>query len=300
MCVDGNKTSCAQFDFLALYQAKGLDDVDGVLGLAVHPDKNKRNLNYVWNLKAKGIIDKAIVSFSVSGPNKEDPSYAIFGGINENQIVGGIGGLKKIQTFAYRPDWTQSVKQWALEGQNLFYGEASSLAQGNTTATMPAIIDTGSNNIGVPESTFQFLKEKWQRAVPAVNCIDDDNFCFVMQECKTFANKLQPIVFQISDVMFELKPSLYLHQAEGNKCQFAVHQNQLKGSSGGLFLIGDIMLRHLYQVYDFEHETISLGVNKHSEGDIWMYNKGERPDEAPKLQTEDSGFGLEVDSHFES
>ena len=41
------------------------------------------------------------MSFSVSGPNKEDPSYAIFGGINEDQIVGGIKGLKKIQTFAY-------------------------------------------------------------------------------------------------------------------------------------------------------------------------------------------------------
>jgi hypothetical protein len=49
----------------------------------VHPDKEKRNLNYVWNLKNKGIIEKAIVSFSVAGPNIEDQSYAIFGGINE-------------------------------------------------------------------------------------------------------------------------------------------------------------------------------------------------------------------------
>lgn len=47
-CIDGNKTSCTPFEFLALYQAVGLDDVDGILGLAVHPDKNKRNLSYVW------------------------------------------------------------------------------------------------------------------------------------------------------------------------------------------------------------------------------------------------------------
>jgi hypothetical protein len=33
---------------LALYQADGLDDVDGILGLAVHPDIKRRNLNYVW------------------------------------------------------------------------------------------------------------------------------------------------------------------------------------------------------------------------------------------------------------
>jgi len=87
-----------------------LDDTDGVLGLAVHPDKDRRNLNYVWMLKNKGLIDRAIVSFSVAGPNMDDQSYAIFGGLNENQIVGGVGGLKKMQTMAYRPDWTESVK----------------------------------------------------------------------------------------------------------------------------------------------------------------------------------------------
>jgi hypothetical protein len=67
---------------VALYQAKGLDDTDGVLGLAVHPDVKKRNLNYVWQLKNSGIIDRAVVSFSVSGPNMDDESYAIFGGLN--------------------------------------------------------------------------------------------------------------------------------------------------------------------------------------------------------------------------
>ena len=104
----------------------------------------------------------------------------------------------------------------------MFYGEESSIPS-NSTEKMPAIIDTGSNNIGVPEASFKLLKSKWQQAIPAINCIDDDNFCFVMQECKDISNNLQPIVFQISDVMFELSPSLYLHQAEGNKCQFAIH-----------------------------------------------------------------------------
>ena len=50
-CIDANKTACTDFSFLALYQAVGLDDTDGVLGLAVHPDANRRNLSYVWQLK---------------------------------------------------------------------------------------------------------------------------------------------------------------------------------------------------------------------------------------------------------
>jgi len=34
---------CTDLSFLALYQANGMDDTDGVLGLAVHPDKERRN-----------------------------------------------------------------------------------------------------------------------------------------------------------------------------------------------------------------------------------------------------------------
>jgi len=115
-CLDANRTTCANFEFLALYQAQGLDDIDGVLGLAVHPDQKRQDLNYVWSLKRQGIIDNAMVSFSISGPEMDEQSYAIFGGLNAAQIVGGVDGLKKMQTMAYRPDWTQSVKQWALEG----------------------------------------------------------------------------------------------------------------------------------------------------------------------------------------
>jgi hypothetical protein len=48
-------------------------------------------------------------------------------------------------------------------------------------------------------------------------------------------------------------------------------------------LIGDLLLRHLYQVYDFEHETISLGLNTHSKGKISMYEAGNRPRDLPKL-----------------
>lgn len=71
-CLDANKTACTNFEFLALYQAVGLDDVEGVLGLAVHPDKKRQNLNYVWNLKNNGMIDRALISFSVAGPEMDD------------------------------------------------------------------------------------------------------------------------------------------------------------------------------------------------------------------------------------
>ena len=97
-----------------------------------------------------------------------------------------------------------------------------------------------------------------------------------------------------------MSPGLYLHQAEGKRCQFAIHSNQLKGSTGALVLVGDTLLRHLYQVYDFENETIALGVNKHSENKIFMQDDGKRPANAPFVQTEEDNMGMIASAHFSS
>jgi hypothetical protein len=195
VCLDQNKTSCTKFDFLALYQAEGLDDIDGVLGLAVHPDKDSsKSPSYVHQLKQKGLIERGIVSFSIAGPNIDDKSFAIFGGIDENQIVGGVNGLKKMQTMAYRPDWTESAKQWALEGQTVFYGEEEMQKAGHEKK-FPAIVDTGSMNLGVPGEIYNELKGAWMKNLPKIDCMTDDNFCQVMTPCKDVEKKLSPISF---------------------------------------------------------------------------------------------------------
>jgi hypothetical protein len=155
----------------------------------------------------------------------------------------------------------------------------------------PAIIDTGSSNLGVPGTQFKYLKEKWKRDVPNLDCVIDDNFCQSMTPCDELKKKVKPISLTISGQVFEMEPSMYLHQAEGTRCQFAIHSNDLKGSSGNLFLVGDLLLRHLYQVYDFENQTISLGVNKHSLGQILMYPPGERPESAPPI---DANLGVGI------
>lgn len=163
-----------------------------------------------------------------------------------------------------------------------------------------AIIDTGSSNIGIPDEMFKSLKDKWQHDVPGVDCITDDNFCQVMTPCTDIAKKLKPVSFAIGGQTFEMASELYLHQAEGTRCQFAIHSNQLKGSTGNLVLMGDTLLRHLYQVYDFENETISLGVNTHSENKIIMYDDGKRPENAPMIQTEEDNMGgnMVTQQHF--
>jgi len=81
---------CSNFEFLALYKADGLEEnTDGILGLSPHKDQEKRKLHYLWALKDSGIIDKAVVSFNIASQDMSDQSYALFGGIDASQVVGG-------------------------------------------------------------------------------------------------------------------------------------------------------------------------------------------------------------------
>ena len=65
-------------------------------------------------------------------------------------------------------------------------------------------------------------------------------------------------------------------------------------------MIGDTLLRHLYQVYDFENETISFGINKHSEGRLLMFDDGKRPEDAPKLQTHEDNMNVITKSRYDN
>lgn len=56
-----------------------------------------------------------------------------------------------------------------------------------------------------------------------------------------------------------------------------MHKCRLPGKNKNLFLIGDAFLKHFYSVYDFDRDTLSLGVNMHSKGKVTMYKPGNRP-----------------------
>jgi len=52
---------------LALYEAEGLrKEFDGILGLSPHKNEAQRDEHILWSLKENGIVDRAMVSFSIT------------------------------------------------------------------------------------------------------------------------------------------------------------------------------------------------------------------------------------------
>lgn len=143
-----NKSKCSPFEFLALYEAKGLDQkFHGILGLSPHKDMARRKEHILWSFKEHGLIGRAMVSFSISQSGMADKPYALFGGYNSTQIVNGAAGLK---TFKNYPN---KLETWSLLGQGMTYGSGQATDAG--ADAYPAIIDTGSSELAVPPAVFE-------------------------------------------------------------------------------------------------------------------------------------------------
>lgn len=174
---------------MALYKALGVKNTsDGIFGLSPHKDEKKKKLHYLWAMKDQGIIDRAIVSFSITTLKMKDKPYALFGGYNSSQIVGGSKGLKTFKNFE---NW---LGTWALEGQGMFYG-AEPLQIPGEDISYPAIIDTGSTRLSIPPDQFAKVRDQWKRAVPDMKCTEGGVYCHVNNRCETFKHKLKPLGF---------------------------------------------------------------------------------------------------------
>lgn len=221
-----------------------------------------------------------------------DKPYALFGGYNSSQIVGGAKGLKTFKNFE---NW---LGTWALEGQGMYYG-ADPLQVPGEDVSYPAIIDTGSTRLSIPPDQFTKVLKVWKEAVPELKCTEGGAYCQVNDHCKTFKHKLKPLGFQMSDYVFEINPDQYLLESTSKKhkkCYFIIKKCRLPGKNKNLFLVGDTFLKHFYSVYDFDKDTVSLGINQHSKGKVSMFKPGERPDNLIKTLTSEDNM-LQTKEH---
>jgi hypothetical protein len=58
---------CSPFEFLSLYEAHGFSEkFHGILGLSPKKNETMKKQHYLWSLKKHGLIDRAMVSFSLA------------------------------------------------------------------------------------------------------------------------------------------------------------------------------------------------------------------------------------------
>lgn len=79
------ENKCTPFQFLALYEAHGFrEKFHGILGLSPKKNETMRRQHFLWNLKEYGIVDRAMVSFSITQTQQGQKPYVTFGGYNSS------------------------------------------------------------------------------------------------------------------------------------------------------------------------------------------------------------------------
>ena len=70
-----------------------------------------------------------------------------------------------------------------------------------------------------------------------------------------------------------MQPKDYLFDSNGKLCFLKIHRNKLPLGNQGMYLLGALFLQHYYSVFNFDMDTVGLGINKHSEGKVKLYRK---------------------------
>lgn len=191
-------------------------------------------------MKKKKMIDKSAISFSFS---LDGGAFALFGGVDPKQVVGGH------KAIVYFENNSNKLDTWALEGQGVYYGKNHFPME----PKVPAIIDTGTSQIALPTALFLNLKTEWNKHLNGeVVCGDKDVFCHIPKDCNKISKHLKPIGFEMSGFIFWIPASEYLFIGGENKCIFKVHQNKLPGENSNIIIVGGMVLKHFYSVFDYD------------------------------------------------
>mmetsp|Transcript_1795 Transcript_1795/g.2348 ORF Transcript_1795/g.2348 Transcript_1795/m.2348 type:complete len:350 (+) Transcript_1795:1196-2245(+) len=280
--------------FMSIMESKGMDTCDGILGIS---PKNYNRHAFLAELKIGGLIDRGIISFSnayykASFQQKEwardKHSYAIFGGINETQIVGGEEGLVSMPLVQGSKNPTDF---WGVRTRGFAYGKTI-LMDPSSDDYLLGVVDSGTTLVIVPTVVYENLihtmaeKFKHNKGIDMVcsrdiasnkidHCYFNNTKCSGLME--KHADDFDDLKFVFGNFEFTLKPPTLFRDSKNNVektgkrvpcCSLGIrhHKDDIENPKRMRFLIGNIFLKNFYSVYDYDTQEVRLGVNTHSEG----------------------------------
>lgn len=231
----------------------------------------------------------------------------VFGGYNESQIVGGADGLFNMPLAKEELNPTMF---WGVEAQGFLYG-GNMIYDPETEPPLLAVIDSGTTLCNVPYKIYDGLmmniakKLKHDPAVSFICTREEDTEtlgpCFFNNtRCVDITSKLEPMRFIFGGVVYEIKIDAFLKDissggtmneappppqpgtAYEGACMFELRPAKDRDGSEDAeqehkFLMGNTFLKNFVSVYDYDQQSVRLGVSMHSAdyAKAYKYNKEE-------------------------
>jgi hypothetical protein len=142
------------------------------------------------------------------------------------------------------------------------YGSKTSLFSSKNPYT--TIVDSGTTLIIMPPDDFALLYAKFKKELGSDTLICAYGICMAYESCSSISSKLLPLYFAFDDeIQFSVPPSEYLLDGSDfigmqNTCIVGIMGMEFKTN---FYILGDIFLKNYYSVYNFEDNSVGLGLS---------------------------------------
>jgi hypothetical protein len=201
---------------------------DGILGLGFDTIAVGGVESPFHNLITQGVVDKPIFAFYL-GNNA--PGELTFGDMDPKHYTGDLD-VVPLQSNDY---WRITLDDAKYNGQSV-------------TSCNTAIVDSGTSLITGPKSDI----DKMAQMVGAKKNFAGE----YLMDCKAGGEDVE---FVINGKSYTLSFEDYTIESSGT-CLFAFMGMDIPRPNGPLWILGDVFMRKYYTVFNYEEQTVSIGL----------------------------------------
>ncbi|KAJ5113400.1 hypothetical protein N7456_001934 [Penicillium angulare] len=203
--------------------------LDGILGLGRSGTAGWTIPSFMDAVAEEGSLPSNIVGFSLSRAADDAKTGEVnFGGVDTTKFDGNI-----TYTSINSDTWSIPLDDAYVDGTACGFSSKS------------ATIDTGTTYILIPPDDAATLFAK----VPG-SSKSGDNYIIPCDSTAT-------IEFEFSGIKYSISPEDYIGSQSGDNCVSTLVAYQASGVDG--WLVGDVFLKNVYSVFDFDNGQIGFG-----------------------------------------
>jgi cathepsin D len=211
--------------------------MDGILGLG-RPASNQIGTPTVMQV----LDDKNLLQANILGIHLQRNSD----GAKDGQITfGGVDRSKFQGSLSYTATVSADSNLWEIPVDDVAVSGTSCKFTGRS-----AIVDTGTSYVLMPPADAKILHAQ----IPgSTNTGGSPNFMIPCSTTKT-------IQFTFSGVIYSVQPDDYLGKADSTGKMCASNIIGQQAYSANQWILGDVFLKNVYTVFDFDKDRIGFGV----------------------------------------
>ena len=211
--------------------------MDGILGLGRTASNEIGTPTVMQVLDDKDLLQANILGIHLQrNSDGAKDGQITFGGVDQSKFQGALSYTQTLSTDS---------TLWEIPVEDLAVGGTSSQLSGRS-----AIIDTGTSYILMPPPDAQTLHAQ----IPgSTNTGGSPNF---MVPCSTVVT----VQFTFSGVTYGVHPKDYMGKADSTGKMCASNIIGQQAYSATQWILGDVFLKNVYTVFDFDKDRIGFGV----------------------------------------